>query len=168
MCVCAFDGFLLWVRIAYACPTIASLCNNREKSPTNESGIVTEAICPSRCVVSQLPTGQRPCSAGASVVAVGAALLLFLSSVSGCSLMPLFGCSQGCWVPCVLLCLFPPPPCAWGVSCRHRLLGALFVCSRSCVVGPRSWAGSPSWSGHFGVSCCCLHCYTCSPYCVSL
>ena len=28
LCVCAFDGFLLWVRIAYACPTIASLCNN--------------------------------------------------------------------------------------------------------------------------------------------
>ena len=27
MCVCAFDGFLLWVRIASACPTIASLCN---------------------------------------------------------------------------------------------------------------------------------------------
>ena len=27
LCVCAFDGFLLWVRIAYACPTIASLCN---------------------------------------------------------------------------------------------------------------------------------------------
>ena len=26
-CVCAFDGFLLWVRIASACPTIASLCN---------------------------------------------------------------------------------------------------------------------------------------------
>ena len=29
-----------------------------------------------------------------------------------------------------------------GVSCRRRLFGALFVCSRSCVVGPRSWAGS--------------------------
>ena len=28
LCVCAFDGFLLWVRIASACPTIASLCNN--------------------------------------------------------------------------------------------------------------------------------------------
>ena len=27
LCVCAFDGFLLWVRIASACPTIASLCN---------------------------------------------------------------------------------------------------------------------------------------------
>ena len=27
LCVCAFDGFLLWVRIAYACPTIASPCN---------------------------------------------------------------------------------------------------------------------------------------------
>ena len=26
--VCAFDGFLLWVRIAYACPTTASLCND--------------------------------------------------------------------------------------------------------------------------------------------
>ena len=28
LCVCAFDGFLLWVRIASACPTIASLCNS--------------------------------------------------------------------------------------------------------------------------------------------
>ena len=27
LCVCAFDGFLLWFRIAYACPTTASLCN---------------------------------------------------------------------------------------------------------------------------------------------
>ena len=30
LCVCAFDGYLLWVRIAYACPTIASLCNKEE------------------------------------------------------------------------------------------------------------------------------------------
>ena len=30
LCVCAFDGFLLWVRIASACPTIASLCNRVE------------------------------------------------------------------------------------------------------------------------------------------
>ena len=42
---------------------------------------------------------------GASVVAVGAVLLLLLSLVSGCSLMPLFGCTQGCLVPCVSLCL---------------------------------------------------------------
>ena len=27
LCVCAFDGFLLWFRIAYACPATASLCN---------------------------------------------------------------------------------------------------------------------------------------------
>ena len=27
LCVCAFDGFLLWVRIAYACLTTASLRN---------------------------------------------------------------------------------------------------------------------------------------------
>ena len=98
-----------------------------------------------------------------------------------------------------MLCLFPPPPCALGVSCRRRLFGALSVCSRSCVADPRSWAGrynrqgrkakdhrsrdshsnrgytrtqtetgSPSWSVPFGVSCCCLRCCTCSPYCVSL
>ena len=69
---------------------------------------------------------------GASVVAVGAVLLLLLSLVSWCSLMFLFGCTRGCWVPCVLLCLFPPLPCALGVSCRRRLFGALFVRSRSC------------------------------------
>ena len=49
---------------------------------------------------------------------------------------------------------------ALAVSCRRRLFGALFVCSRSFVVDPRSWAGSPSWSAPFGVSCCCLRCYT--------
>ena len=27
LCACAFDGFLLWFRIAYACPTTESLCN---------------------------------------------------------------------------------------------------------------------------------------------
>ena len=31
LCVCAFDGFLLWVRIASACSTIASLCNTLPK-----------------------------------------------------------------------------------------------------------------------------------------
>ena len=30
LCVCAIDGFLLWFRIAYACPTTASLCNNKK------------------------------------------------------------------------------------------------------------------------------------------
>ena len=89
------------------------------------------------------------------------------SLVSGCSLMLLFSCTQGCWVPCVLLCLFLPPPCALGVSCRRRLFGALFVCSRSYAVGLRSWAGSPSWSVPFGGSCCCLRCYTCSLCCVT-
>ena len=44
-----------------------------------------------------------------------------------------------------------------------RFLLALFVCSRSCVVGPQSWVGSPSWSVPFGVSYCCLRCYTCPP-----
>ena len=47
-------------------------------------------------------------SPGASIVAVGAVLLLLLSLVSGCSLMFLFGCTQGCWVPCVLLCFQRP------------------------------------------------------------
>ena len=37
-----------------------------------------------------------------------------------------------------------------------------------CVVGPRSWAGSPSWSVPFGLSRCYLRCYIHSHYCVSL
>ena len=41
---------------------------------------------------------------GASVVAVGVVLLLLLSLVSGYDLMFVFGCTQGCLVPCVLLC----------------------------------------------------------------
>ena len=34
LCVCGFDGFLLWVRIAYACPTTASLCNTVQNGST--------------------------------------------------------------------------------------------------------------------------------------
>ena len=56
----------------------------------------------------------------------------------------------------------------FGVSCRGWLLGALFVCSCSCIVGPRSWAGFPYWSVPFGVSCRCLRCYTFSHCFVSL
>ena len=55
--------------------------------------------------------------------------------------------------------MFPPPRCAFGVSCRGWLLAALFVCSCFCIVDPRSWAGFPSWSVPFGVSCRCLRCY---------
>ena len=33
LCVCAFDGFLLWFWTAYACPTTASLRNNSTKQP---------------------------------------------------------------------------------------------------------------------------------------
>ena len=56
------------------------------------------------------------------------------------------------------------------VGCVLSLLAAwgLLVCSCSCVVGPRSWAGCPSWSVPFEVSCCRLRCYTFSHYCVSL
>ena len=41
--VCAFDGFLLWVRIASACPTIASLCNkvNSKHSPQQTASITS-------------------------------------------------------------------------------------------------------------------------------
>ena len=46
---------------------------------------------------------------GASVEAVGAALLLLLPLLSGHSLMFLFGCTQGCLVPCVLLCTHRSP-----------------------------------------------------------
>ena len=71
---------------------------------------------------------------GASVVAVGAVLLLLLSLVSGCGLMLLLWLHSGLFdVVCVAL--FPPPQCALGVSCRCWLHGALFVCSCSCAVG---------------------------------
>ena len=111
LCVCAFDDFLLWFRIAYACPTTASLCNNIQGLAQN-------------------------------------AELLFPAVQRWISL----------WFPIKMS----------GVSCRRRLFGALLVCSRSCVVGLRSWVGSPSWNVPIRVSCCCLCCYTCSPYCVSL
>ena len=116
--------------------------------------------------------GQVACRApgglpGASVVTVGAVLLLLLSLVSGCSLMLLIRLHSGLFgAEC--FALFPPLQCALGVSCRCWLLGALFVCTCYCVVGPRSWAGCPSWSVPFEVSCCRLRCYTYSHDCVSL
>ena len=78
---------------------------------------------------------RAPGLPGASVVAVGAVLLLLLSLVSGSGLMLLLQLHLGLFdVVCVAL--FPPPQCAFGVSCRGWLLGALFVCSCSCIVGP--------------------------------
>ena len=70
---------------------------------------------------------------GASVVAVGAVLLLLLSLVSGCGLMLLIRLHSGLF-GAVCVALFLPLQCALGVSCRCWLLGALFVCSCSCVV----------------------------------
>ena len=73
---------------------------------------------------------------GASVVAVGAVLLLLLSLLSGSGVMLLLWLHLGLFdVVCVAL--FPPPQCAFGVSCRGWLLGALFVYSCSYIVGPR-------------------------------
>ena len=59
---------------------------------------------------------------------------------------------------CALLCVRRSRAC-W-CPCRCRLLGTLFMCTHFCIVGPRSWAGSPSWSVPLGVSCCCVRCYT--------
>ena len=58
--------------------------------------------------------------------------------------------------------------CALGASCRCRLLGALFVCSRSCVVGYALVGRLSVLECAFWVSCCCLRSYTYSHYCVSL
>ena len=86
--------------------------------------------------------------------------------MSGCSLMlcirlhlRLLGavCCFDSAAPVRVGC-FLPLPGAWGLV---RVLAL-------CAVGLRSWAGSPSWSVLFGVSCCCLRSYTYSPYCVSL
>ena len=41
LCVCAFDGFLLWIRIASACPTIASLCNNNNRHAPKKGSCAT-------------------------------------------------------------------------------------------------------------------------------
>ena len=103
---------------------------------------------------------------GASVVAVGAVLLLLLSLLSGIGVMLLLWLHSGLFAV-VCVALFPPPQCAFGVSCRGWLLGALFVCSCYYIVGPRSWASFSSWSVPFGVSCRCLRCYTFSHKCVT-
>ena len=56
--------------------------------------------------------------------------------------------------------------CIYIYQCVRKSRNRGNVCSRCCVVGPRSWAGSPSWSVPFGVSCCCLSSHTCSSYCL--
>ena len=111
--------------------------------------------------------GQGPGRiSGAGVCGSGRCALLLLSLESGCSLMfflqlhsGLFGavCCFASAAPVRVGC-FLLLPAAWGIV---RVLPF-------CVAGPRSWAGSPSWSVPFGVFCCCLRCYTYSHYCVSL
>ena len=79
--------------------------------------------------------------------------------------------------------LLLPPRCAWGPSCRCRLLCALFVlfpsvlcatyrrsscvCIGFCAVGSRLWASSLSWSVPVGKSRYCLSCYTYPHRCAS-
>ena len=83
-----------------------------------------------RQVAFQAPGGLP----GACVVAVGAVLLFLLSLVSGSGLLLLICLHLGLFdVVCVAL--FLPRQCAFGVACRGWLLGALFVCSCSCIVG---------------------------------
>ena len=41
----------------------------------------------------------------------------------------------------VCVALFPPPQCAFGVSCRGWLLGALFACSCFCI----RWSALMGW-----------------------
>ena len=102
----------------------------------------------------------------ASIAAVGAVLLLLLSLVSGCSLILFIRLHSGlfgavCWFVSaapVRVGFFLPLPAAWGLV---RVLP--FLCCWSA-----SWAGSASWSVPFGISCCCLRCYTYSHHCVSL
>ena len=87
------------------------------------------------------------CLPRASMVAVGAVLLLLLSLVSGCSLMPFVRLRLGllgtvcCFISAAPVCVgcFLPLPAVLGVPSVLPFR----------VVGPRSWAGSPSWSVHF-------------------
>ena len=112
------------------------------------------------------PSGLSGAGGFASVVAVGAVLLLLRSLVSGCSLMLFVRLRLGlsgavcCFVSAAPVCAgcFRPSPAALGLA---RVLPF-------CVVGQRSWAGSPPWSVPFGVSRCCLRCNTYSHHCVSL
>ena len=68
---------------------------------------------------------------GASVVAVGAVLLLPLFLVSGSGPMLLLWLHLGLFnVMCVVL--FLPHQCAFGVACRGWLLGALYLACMCC------------------------------------
>ena len=47
---------------------------------------------------------------------------------------------------CLVCCFISAAPVRVGCFLSSPAVWALFVCSRSCVVGLRPWAGSPSWS----------------------
>ena len=53
--MCTFDGFLLWVRIAYACPTIASLCNKLRQCATLDQ--IANTAAPMRQSLRKLQPG---------------------------------------------------------------------------------------------------------------
>ena len=87
------------------------------------------SIAPTRCPLQPNGIREHP---GASVVAVDAVLSCFLPWCQDAVSCFMFGCTSSCWVLCVAL--FPPLRCALGASCRCRLLGALFVCSRPALL----------------------------------
>ena len=124
------------VSLALLCCLCAAKIGSGRRGPGSISGARGFArrlccSCGRSALASSIP-GDRKC--------VGAVLLLPLSRVTGSGLMLLLWLHLGLFdVVCVAL--FRPPQCAFGVSCRGWLLGALFVSSYSCVVGPRSWAG---------------------------
>ena len=52
LCVCAFDDFLLYFRIAYACSTTASLCNHVTQKRQSELMAPNTYKTPSPCFTS--------------------------------------------------------------------------------------------------------------------
>ena len=145
--------------LAYAFLTIASLCKKYNKlcclcaAGIGGGGRGPGSISGAGGFARRLCCGCERCALVASIPGVRewshAFALVALRAV---------GCCVWCSVPAA----------SFGVSCRSWLLGALFVCSCFCIVGPRSWAGFLSWSVPFGVSCRCLHCYTFSHHFVSV
>ena len=98
---------------------------------------------------------------GASVVAVGAVILLLFPLMSGYGLMLLIRLHSGLF-GAVCVALFPPLQCALSVSCRCWLLGTLLVCYCSCAGHMVDCKYTFAYSGSYSISTFC------GPVCSSL
>ena len=126
LCVCSFAGFLLWVRIAYACPTTASLCNKAVQHPVHCRGPSHRHAALNSFKALQIFSTQSRCP----------------SEIASCAERPKAG-AQSCEIP---LWTSLHEPCTCYYACAAAWLGD---CRLWLVL--RCWPALVGWS----VSCVC-------------